>query len=345
MTKGLLVFVLLVGIPAVASCSDEAQEYPGQRVLLEKDFSKLASLLSSSDEFSLRNTIYSISRNRDQTTTKVLKRLWKGQDLDGYKVNKETINRPLVKILIAQVLIERGVREHEYIDYIKRHVQDANRTMKTFVAEALREVGDVESLKVLETYAEAEDLLLAEIAISGIVHSSEYGLYPDEAMIIWKRVRQNKKVDRDLIRKYERMYPDPEPRGTSSSEFSEGYHYSGYVIDATIVEHMNHGKFEDAITLLLPEARKGVSETQHLLGNVYLSMNPPNYEQAVMWFSAAIDLDFAPAKVALAFLYFSGHGVAENHDKATTLLIDAEQQGDQRAKEMLNKIRVKAQSK
>lgn len=302
-------------------------------------FTRVARVSRSGDLFELRNEIYTISRNPQAHITGFLKRLWTTKDIDGYNMDKDAIRNPIVKLAIAQALVERGEREHQYISYIKGQIKSTDRAVQTLVAEALRDVGDRESLEHLEVLAESDDKMLAEIAISGLAQNAEYGPYSEEAKVIWDRVQNNKKVDQDLIEKYVHMYSGTD--ASSMPKFSAGLHYSGDIISEDVVKHIHLGEYDKVEALLLPKANSMDPQAQNLLGEVYLSMTPPRYDDAAKWFLMSAELDYAPAKVNLASLHFSGDGVDRNRHKAMALLKEAGKQGDKHANEILEEIKAR----
>lgn len=104
-------------------------------------------------------------------------------------------------------------------------------------------------------------------------------------------------------------------------------------------QYLEKQQYQAAIDLVLPKAENGNAPAQHLVGELYLARNPPDYDRAREWLQRAVNQGYAPAKTSLANLYLSGRGVEQDEQEAVRLLQEAEQQGDQSAHLLLEKAR------
>ena len=63
---------------------------------------------------------------------------------------------------------------------------------------------------------------------------------------------------------------------------------------------------------------------------------PVNYQESVRWYRKAVDNDSDEGLYCLAWMYYYGHGVAEDEDKCYELMRQAADMGNENAIEWLN---------
>ena len=110
-------------------------------------------------------------------------------------------------------------------------------------------------------------------------------------------------------------------------------------MDRKVQPYLIKKQYDQALNILLPEAYQGDVKAQHLAGELYLAIEFPNHVEAAKWFKLAAQNNYAPAKSSLAQLYLDGRGVEKNTEIAVGLLQEAEVQGDEYAKVLLDKAR------
>jgi len=165
-------------------------------------------LLKSNDAFEVRKAIYNISMYKTQDSTEFLIGLWDESSRFCKKLKIEKINNPIVRLKLAQSLIQKNIENPEYFSYIKQHIDSDNLAIKTVSAEALRDVYKPEALDLLRALAESDDEAIADIALSGLKHQTVFGGNRDYAKMLWADLKKANVVNKELVEKYDRMYDE-----------------------------------------------------------------------------------------------------------------------------------------
>ncbi|HHJ19271.1 MAG TPA: hypothetical protein ENJ84_05530 [Gammaproteobacteria bacterium] len=163
-------------------------------------------LLKSSNVFDVRMAISNISASQNEDATSNLIDLWNGEGYLFEEVNKKAIINPVVRLTLAQSIIQKGVSNNEYYEYIKKYVYSNDIVVKTIASEALRDVYSEDALYMLRKIADSEDEKIAEIAISGLKHQTIFGENRKIASSIWKELGESNTRYKDIIEKYDQMY-------------------------------------------------------------------------------------------------------------------------------------------
>lgn len=187
------------GLPASLSESADSHEWPTKT---DRD------LLKSTDKFDVRMAISSISGAKNGDVTSHLIDLWNGRGVLFKEINKEALEHPVVRLTLAQSIVQNGVTDSKYYDYIKRYVYSDDAVVRMIATEALRDIYSEEALYLLREIADSEDKKIAEIAISGIKHQTVYGENRDVASSLWKDLGDSDTRYKDIITKYNKMYND-----------------------------------------------------------------------------------------------------------------------------------------
>ena len=167
-----------------------------------------AELLKSGDVFEVRKAIYNISMYKTDDSTGFLIGLWDGNNRLGTEFNIEVINNPIVRLKIAQSLIQKNIENPAYFSYIKQHINSDNLAVRTVSAEALRDVYKPEAQDLMRVLAESDDEAIADIALSGLKHQTIFGGNRDNARELWAELKKLNIVHKGLIGKYDRMYDE-----------------------------------------------------------------------------------------------------------------------------------------
>lgn len=98
---------------------------------------------------------------------------------------------------------------------------------------------------------------------------------------------------------------------------------------------------ETALKVFGERAKKGDAEAMYFIGEAYeyLPSVLRDYEKAVHWYRKSAETGYARAYGALAFLYFYGDGVQEDHGTALEWAERGGKRGDVFAQRMAGKIR------
>lgn len=90
-------------------------------------------------------------------------------------------------------------------------------------------------------------------------------------------------------------------------------------------------------------AEQGLPQSQYNLGVLYMNGQgvAKDEAQAFQWFKLATDQNFAVAQYYLGLLYMNGQGVKKSMDEAIKWFKRAAQNGNENAKDMLNKLQNK----
>ncbi len=166
-------------------------------------------LLKSVDAFEVRNGIYNISMYKTDDAIGFLACLWSEECFSGLNINMAAINNPIVRLKIAQLLIQNNVENPEYFNYIKKYLDSNDLVVRTVAVEALRDVYKPDALNLLRKIAETDDdKAIVDIALSGLKHQAIFGGNRDLAKKLWSEIRVSGLVDEGLIKKYNQMYKE-----------------------------------------------------------------------------------------------------------------------------------------
>src|SRR3989338_2364289 len=105
------------------------------------------------------------------------------------------------------------------------------------------------------------------------------------------------------------------------------------------------GNYAEAMSELLPLAKKGNARAQYNLGFMYeLGKGiPQDYQEAVMWYRKAAEQGHADAQFNLGLMYAQGHGVIQDYPEAVMWYRRAAEQGNTSAQYNLGTMYVNGQ--
>ena len=101
------------------------------------------------------------------------------------------------------------------------------------------------------------------------------------------------------------------------------------------------GLYAAAFNGFLDAAEKGDDVAQFKVGYMYYYGHGPaeNYESAFEWFMKSALQGFAPAERRIGFMYEDGEGTEQNFEKAVKWYQKAAEHGDEAAKEHLEELK------
>jgi hypothetical protein len=245
-----------------------------------------------------------------------------------------TYQHPIARLTLAEQLMALSPMP-EYGNYIKRAAGQDSWIVRSLAAEALAVVDDAESVDLLMRLARSENSLVAESAIASLSRIARSGDHAIEASQAIQELQGDPRIKQERVRnKITEVY-----EGAPLPKSADAPIEHNRSLDEQVQPYLEKQQYQAAIDLVLPEAQSGDAHAQHLAGELYLARNPPDYDRAREWLQKAVSQDYAPAKTSLANLYLSGRGVEKNEQEAVRLLQEAEQQGDQSARLLLEKAR------
>lgn len=163
-------------------------------------------LLKSTDIYDVRMAISKIANLKSVDVTGYLVDLWDDRGVLSEEVNEDSVKHPVVRLTLAQSIIQKGVVDREYSDYIISHVNSDDRIVRTVASEALRDIYSEEALRLLRKIAESDDAKIAEIAISGIKHQTVFGENRELAKSLWEELEVSNTRYKDIMAEYDQMY-------------------------------------------------------------------------------------------------------------------------------------------
>jgi TPR repeat protein len=100
------------------------------------------------------------------------------------------------------------------------------------------------------------------------------------------------------------------------------------------------GDYAAELTILQPNADKGLAWAQNNLGNLYDAGNgvPQDYAKAVGWYRRAADQGDVGGELNLGQMYLEGHGVPQDYARAMSLIRKAADQGNSEAEVQLGRM-------
>jgi hypothetical protein len=203
--RGIIFLTILACLIAIG-CSLSASSNDIDIDNFSDELKQILPSLSNSDEFQVRHAIGEIPLTHDPHAKALLEALWNQESINGVDIKPSLLLNPIVRSKIAQGLISLGHADSKYIDYVKSLTENRNPTVLIVGLEALRDVNDKESMKLLSGFASHSNPKIAELAISGIRHYVDYGRHKEYAYHLWEEINENPDVDQDVVRQYELMY-------------------------------------------------------------------------------------------------------------------------------------------
>lgn len=309
------------------------------------DLNQLKKYLNTDDAQNARLVIRRIAVIGKSRATMILEDLWEGGKTYHALDHKGTYNKPVARLMLAQQLLTLKPRK-KYAEYIKSFASDRNWVVRSSVAEALVSVDDMDAVELLVEIAKSAHYFVAQAGLEALVQIAQIGRQSQTA------IREIKKLSNDpyitdaqfkddiekayqLLSRHALFVPDIR----TTEAFSVQKTPRENSIDQIIQPFLQARDIGAAIDRLLPYAQRDNARAQHLVGDMYLVLDKPDYKNAIIWLSKAINNDYAPAKFSMANLYLSGRGVKKDVDEAVRLLTEAERQGDKSAQALLNTAR------
>lgn len=240
----------------------------------------------------------------------ILLDLWNGR-VRGIGLRHEEIYRdPIVRLTLAKELMVISP-SMDYEEYIKAQAYSKNWIVQSIAAESLVVVGDDDSVDILGDLSKSSNDFVAEAALEAINKISHQSTNFEKGQQVLRHGPQEESLGR---------------KGGG-----------GEPLDQQVHAYLEARQYENALALVVIQARKGDPHAQHFAAEICLAMLPPDYACAVSWLREAVAQDYAPAKTSLAVMYMNGLGVGKNRKHALELLEDAKQDGDPSAKKLLEK--------
>jgi len=337
-----LLLLVAVGVLVVLGGQQlDAKEDPASRAFYEqlqqiKSVEQVESFLDTADPQNARLVIIRlVDLSRDKALP-TLRSLWAGdgRDLSRTIRHMDTYQHPIARLTLAAQLMALSPMP-EYGNYIKRAVGQDSWIVRSVAAEALAFVDDAESVDLLMQLVRSENPLVAEDAIASLSYLARSGASSTEASQAIQELHRDPRIKQESVkREIAKAYEGVPPYKPAAAP--TGHDQS---LDEQIQPYLEKQQYQAAIDVVLPAAESGNVRAQHLVGELYLARNPPDYDRAREWLQKAVNQGYAPAKTSLANLYLSGRGVAKDEAEAVRLLQEAEQQGDQSAHQLLDKAR------
>jgi len=206
----ILLSLLLIGSCEAKDNNSSSQRQKQANTVSQHDWLKEADLLllKSGDLFEARKSVYNISMYKTDVSKSFIIDLWDGKVHPGLELSIDVISHPIVKLKIAQLLIQKRIENPEYFNYIKKYIDSSDLAIKTVAAEALRDVYSPEALNFLRKLTESDDEAIVDIALSGIKHQTIFGGNRDLASELWAEISKSSFVEKGLIQRYDRMYEE-----------------------------------------------------------------------------------------------------------------------------------------
>ena len=340
--KLILLLLIAMGVTVVLSSQQlNAQDVPASSVFYDQlqritDIEQLKPFLDTEDSQNARLVIIRLVDLDKAAALPILRALWKGRDLPYLINHMDTYQHPIARLALAEQLMVLSPTP-EYGSYIKQAINQDSWIIKSLAAEALAVVDDSESVDLLIHLAYSENPFVAESAVTSLSRVAYNGKHAAEARQAIKTLHGDPKIKQERVRnKINEVYQDEKAQSFKSADVVIN---RGQSLDRQLQPYLDKKQYQAAINIALPAAEEGNAHAQHLSGELYLAMNPPHYDRAREWFLRAVRQDYAPAKTSLANLYLSGRGVEKDEAEAIRLLREAEQQGDQAARLLLEKAR------
>lgn len=337
-----LALLLLIAVGALAVFGSEqldAQGDPGSKAFYEQlqrasSVEQVVSFLDTEDPQNARLVIIRLVDLNRAVALPTLRALWDGHDLSRTIQHMGTYQHPIVRLTLAEQLMGLSPMP-EYGNYIKEAADQDSWIVRSLAAEALAVVGDVESVDLLTQLARSENPLVAKSAIASLSRLARSGDHSAEASQAIQELHNDPRIKHERVRKKitEACEAASHPKSAAASIDRDRS------LDEQAQPYLEKQQYQAAIDLVLPKAENGNAPAQHLVGELYLARNPPDYDRAREWLQRAVNQGYAPAKTSLANLYLSGRGVEQDEQEAVRLLQEAEQQGDQSAHLLLEKAR------
>jgi len=192
----------------IAGCNQPSESSSLDISTFGADLQRILPLLASTDEFQVRHAIADIPLTHDSFAAPLLEALWKGEAITGLNIEPEILQSPIVRSRIAQGLIGLGHEDPEYIDYIRQLIVDDNQTIVIVGLEALRDIDNKETIKLLADFSSNSHPKIAEIAIAGVRHHVDYGRNKQYASQLWMKIKEDPAVNQSIVNEYEKMYSD-----------------------------------------------------------------------------------------------------------------------------------------
>ncbi|UGQ44771.1 tetratricopeptide repeat protein [Massilia endophytica] len=114
----------------------------------------------------------------------------------------------------------------------------------------------------------------------------------------------------------------------------QGSAIAGFAEGATAYNNKNYAL---AYKEILPLARAGNTEAEHLLGLMYYMGRgvPQDYKQALVWHRKAAMKGKADAQYVVGAMYYTGNAVVQDHKQAVSWFRKAAEQGHAEAQQVL----------
>jgi hypothetical protein len=317
----------------------DAKEDPASKAFYEqlqhaKSVEQVKSFLDTEDPQSARLVIIRLVDLDRGKALPILRALWDGRDISRTIKHMDTYQHPIARVTLAQQLMALSPMP-EYGNYIKRAVGQDSWIVRSVAAEALAVVDDAESVDLLKRLVRSENPLVAEDAIASLSYLARSGDSATEASQAIQELHSDPRINQESLRnKIEKAY-----EGVPLSKPAAAPMDHDRSLDEQVQPYLEKQQYQAAIDVVLPAAESGNTRAQHLVGELYLARNPPDYARAREWLQQAVNQGYAPAKTSLANLYLSGRGVEKDEAEAVRLLKEAEQQGDRSAHQLLDKAR------
>jgi hypothetical protein len=297
---------------------------------------KIKPFLDTEDPQNARLVIIRLVELDETSALPVLRALWAERDPSHAINHMDTYRHPIVRLTLAEQLMALSPAP-EYGSYIKQAVDQDSWIVRSLAAEALAVVDESESVDLLVRLAHSGNPFVAESAVASLSRIARYGKHAAEASQAIEALHSDPRIKQERVKnKINEAYQGIDAQNPKSTDATIDQDRS---LDQQIQPYLEKKQYRTAIDILLPAAEDGNSHAQHLAGELYLAMNPPDYDRAREWLLRAVMKDYAPAKTSLANLYLSGRGVEKDEGEAVRLLQDAEQQGDQSARLLLERAR------
>jgi len=304
---------------------------------------ELIPFLKTDDAQNARLAILKLSKVDRRAAIPILQALWAGESVPQLIDYLATYQDPIVRVTIAEEIFKFSPHV-EYSDYIKHAADHPSWIVQSVAAEALATVDDEDSIKILFTLAHSKNPFVAKSAVSSLSRIAHEGKYDADASLAIEALYNDPDIVLELVKKkIQRAYTERSvraSRGGASIIGQDIYSQNDEdSLDQEVHRYLKKKQYKAAVNWLTPIAISGNPKAQHLLGEVLLIVKPPEKEQAREWLERATSQNYVPAKTTLANLYLSGIGFEGDHKRGVQLLLEAAQEGDDAAQELLEAAR------
>ena len=299
-----------------------------EEVRKTNDLNQLNKFLDTDAEYYASFVVQEIAHKGMSRSVGILEDLWDGGELFQSLKNKAVYEKPIARLMLARHLLSLKPKS-EYADYIKQHAHDKDPIVQRNAAMALLGVRNTEAVKLLAELARSKNQEVSATALSTLFH---YEAENEPNLGAFDEIRKLKSetTDPKLQELINKWFAQLEREQKAVSVIYEP------PFTEKIEPYLEAKDFQTAINILIPYGEQNDVRAQKMIGDFYMLTKPPNYQESVKWITLAVNANYAPAKVSMANLYIGGFGVEKNTEKAVQLLHEAEAQGDQSAKNLLD---------